>query len=106
MDKLARLQAQSGGLPFTPETYLSENHLYALTLGGHLTFAEANRRLPSAKAIAADAYLKIFGSLGRQSALGWVEMWQIASPALARTYRKPISNEESTTLVTLLHQPC
>jgi hypothetical protein len=57
-DKLARLQAQSGGLPFTPEIYLSENHLYALTLGGHLTFAEANRRLPSAKAIAADAYLK------------------------------------------------
>ena len=56
-DKLARLQSKSGGLPFTPEIYFSENHLYALTLGGHLTFPEANRRLPYAKAIAADAYL-------------------------------------------------
>ena len=63
-DKVAALQKDTGGLPFTPEVYLAQNHYYALTLGGHLSPAESKKRLPAAKAVTPDAYLRMTDQWG------------------------------------------
>jgi hypothetical protein len=61
---LSVLQKRLGSFPFSPEVYLTDRQIYALTLGGYLSLSEANRRLTTAKDIAKDAYVKSSNLLG------------------------------------------
>ncbi len=58
-DAVKALKSKQVNLPYAPEIYLSENHFYAVTFGGHLSSNEANRRIQAARGIVPDAYIRI-----------------------------------------------